>query len=102
MNKSDSAIVSPSFAERLWPGFGWLVFSYFATVLVLNRGVYTLISLLMIGVVFVAVYGYRPRWDFELRALALLLIVNLLLTLPNIFLGIDEEAAAREISERFL
>ncbi|TDJ21146.1 MAG: hypothetical protein E2O62_00070, partial [Gammaproteobacteria bacterium] len=43
----------------------------------------------MIGVVFVAVYGYRPRWDFELRALALLLIVNLLLALPNIVLGND-------------
>jgi len=43
----------------------------------------------MIGVVFVAVYGYRPRWDFGLRALALLLIVNLLLALPNIVLGND-------------
>jgi len=89
MNKSNIANDPPPFAERLWPGFCWLVFSYFVTVIVLNRGVYTLISLLMIGVVFVAVYGYRPRWDFELRALALLLIVNLFLSLPNIFLGND-------------
>lgn len=89
MNKSHPAAVSPPFADRLWPGFGWLVGSYFVTSLAFNRVFHTLFVLLALGVAFVAIYSYRPRWDTELRALAWLLLANLLLTLPNIILARD-------------
>ncbi len=89
MNNSISPAVTKPFAERLWPVFSWLVFSLFATILVLDRVVYSLIALIIVGMAFIVIYDYRPRWDIELRAFALILIVNILLGLPNILLARD-------------
>ena len=89
MTKLNTAAISQPFAERLWPGFAWIICLYFVTILVLDRSFYTLFVLLALGVALVAVYSYRPRWDGELRALAWLLLANLLLALPNFILARD-------------
>ena len=89
ITKLNTAAISQSFAERLWPGFAWFICMYFVTILVLNRFFYTLFALLALGVALVAVYSYRPRWDAELRALVWLLLTNLLLVLPNLILARD-------------
>jgi len=89
MNKSTSTTVAQPISERLWPAFGWFIGSYFAVSVVLNRFFFSLFALLALGVAFVAIYAHRPRWDAELRALALLLLANLLLALPNLVLARD-------------
>lgn len=89
MNKSISTTVARSFAERLWPGFSWVVCLYFATILVFDRVVYALLAMIAVGIAFTALYAYRPRLDKELRFLGLVLIANLLLALPNIVLARD-------------
>jgi len=89
MNKFISTAVAMPISERLWPAFGWFIGSYFAVSVVLNRFFFSLFALLALGVALVAVYAYRPRWDTELRALALLLVANLLLVLPNLVLARD-------------
>ena len=89
MNKSISSAAVRPVSGRLWPGFGWLICLLFATFLVLDRAVYNLLALIVVGIAFTAVYSYRPRLDTELRILGLVLIANLLLVLPNIVLARD-------------
>ena len=89
MNKSNPTVVARPFSERLWPSFGWLVCTYFATVLVLDRVVYALVALIAVGIAFTALYSYRPILDRELRFFSLVLITNFFLALPNIVLARD-------------
>ncbi len=89
MNKSIPTVVARPFSERLWPSFGWLVCTYFATVLVLDRVVYALVALIAVGIAFTALFSYRPILDRELRIFCLVLITNFFLALPNIVLARD-------------
>lgn len=87
MTESYSNTTPSTFAERLWPAFSWFIFLLFTTILVLDRAVYALIVLVIVVIAFIAIFTYRPRWDIELRGLALVLLINLLLGLPNIVLA---------------
>jgi len=89
MNKSIPIVVARPFSECLWPSFGWLVCTYFATVLVLDRVVYALVALIAVGIAFTALISYRPILDRELRFFCLVLITNFFLALPNIVLARD-------------
>ena len=89
MNKLIPIVIARPFSERLWPSFGWLVCTYFATVLVLDRVAYALVALIAVGIASTALFSYRPILDRELRFFCLVLIANLLLALPNIVLARD-------------
>lgn len=78
-----------SFGERMWPGFRWLVFLFFATLLIFDRVVYILLALLMVSLAFASMYIYRSRWDVEIRVLSMVLLANLLLAVPNLVLARD-------------
>ena len=73
----------------MWPVFKWLVFLYFATLLVFDRVVYNLLALLIVSLAFASLTVYRPRWDTEVKTLALVLLANLLLAAPNLILARD-------------
>ena len=89
MNNSIYSELSHPLAARLRSYFGWLSFLFFATILVFDHVVYNLLALLLVLTAIVISCVYRLRWDTDIRILAWVLVVNLLLTIPNIALGRD-------------
>ena len=87
MSELNFPSTSKTLAERLWPAFNWSVFLLFLTVLLLDRAAYNLIALFIVGMSFIVIFDFRPSMDIELRTLALVLIANLLLALPNLVLA---------------
>jgi O-antigen ligase len=75
--------------NRMHLAFKWLVFLFFATILVFDRAVYNLISLLIVGLAFTSIYIYRPCWDKQVQILSLVLVANLLLAVPNLVMARD-------------
>jgi O-antigen ligase len=75
--------------NHMLSAFKWLIFLFFATILVFDRAVYNLIALLIVSLAFISIYIYRPRWDKEIQILSLVLLLNLLLALPNLLLARD-------------
>jgi O-antigen ligase len=76
--------------QGIWPIFSWLVFMLFSTILIFDRAVYNLLALLIVCLASSVIILHGRLWDAEVKILALVLLANILLAIPNLILGHDD------------